>query len=210
MENIDIRRVLASFCMILLLTGCDSAAVAESDDTVSQADRTVLDTELKEASYLIGYQRAQALAQQGKTPEQGKAVLGCWAIIAEDPQAEAARLGEHILYQTNEYISWGAFGPPETTPLFEDAATAIENGLHELWDADTAVANLTQLIADYPMLSDIHFWAQFPGEPLESGSRRMQYIAENVLPRLRYSLAAGDASEPSAVQSRAGCDRPQQ
>lgn len=128
---------------------------------------------------------AQALENQGKTPEQGKAVLGCWAIIAEDPEAEAARLGEHILYQTNEYISWGAFGPPDETPLFEDAASAIENGLYELWDAETAVANIKQLKADFPMLSDVHFWAQFPGEGLESGASRMRYIAEKVLPRLR-------------------------
>lgn len=128
---------------------------------------------------------AQALVNQGKTPEQGKAVLGCWAIIAEDPEAEAARLGEHILYQTNEYISWGAFGPPEETPLFEDAASAIENGLYELWDAETAVANIKQLKAGFPMLSDVHFWAQFPGEGLESGASRMRYIAEKVLPRLR-------------------------
>ena len=48
-----------------------------------------------------------------------------------------------------------------------------------------AVANLQKLLADYPMISDIHFWAQFPGESVESGNRRMRYIAENVLPRLR-------------------------
>ena len=128
---------------------------------------------------------AQALAKNGKTSDQGKAVLGCWAIIAEDPEAEAARLGEHILYQSNEYITWGAFGPPDETPLFPDASAAIENGLYELWDADTAVAKLSQLKADFPMLSDIHFWAQFPGESHESGTRRMQYIADKVLPRLR-------------------------
>jgi alkanesulfonate monooxygenase SsuD/methylene tetrahydromethanopterin reductase-like flavin-dependent oxidoreductase (luciferase family) len=127
----------------------------------------------------------EALASQGKSPADGKAVLGCWAIIAEDPEAEAARVGEHVLYQINEYIKWGAFGPPDQTPLFEDAPTAIENGLYELWDADTAVQNLTQLVRDYPMISDIHFWAQFPGESVESGNRRMQYIAEQVLPRLR-------------------------
>jgi hypothetical protein len=35
------------------------------------------------------------------------------------------------------------------------------------------------------MISDIHFWAQFPGESVESGSRRLNYIAEKVLPRLK-------------------------
>lgn len=128
---------------------------------------------------------SEALHQQGKSPDQAKAVLGCWAIIADDPEAEAARLGEHVLYQTNEYIRWGAFGPPAETPLFETPSAAIENGLYELWDADLAVANLQKLQADFPMISDIHFWAQFPGESIESGSQRMRYIAEKVLPQLR-------------------------
>ena len=128
---------------------------------------------------------AEALTRHGRQPEQEKAVLGCWAIIAEDPEAEAARLGEHVLYQTNEYIRWGAFGPPDETPLFEDAASAIENGLYELWDADLAVQKLRGLLTDYPMIRDIHFWAQFPGESVESGTRRMRYIAETVLPQLR-------------------------
>jgi alkanesulfonate monooxygenase SsuD/methylene tetrahydromethanopterin reductase-like flavin-dependent oxidoreductase (luciferase family) len=128
---------------------------------------------------------SEALVSQGKRLEDGKAVLGCWAIIAEDPEAEMARVADHVLYQANEYIKWGAFGPPDQTPLYEDAATAIENGLYELWDADTAVQNLRRLIRDYPMISDIHFWAQFPGEPVAAGNRRMHYIAEQVLPRLR-------------------------
>jgi hypothetical protein len=48
-----------------------------------------------------------------------------------------------------------------------------------------AVENLGRLMEQYPMISDIHFWAQFPGESVESGNRRLEYIAENVLPRLR-------------------------
>ena len=127
----------------------------------------------------------EALVKYGKTPEQGRVALGCWAIIAEDPEAEAARVGEHVLYQANEYIKWGAFGPPGETPLFEDASSAIENGLYQLWDADTAVRELQKLLRDYPAIRDIHFWAQFPGESVESGNRRLRYIAEKVLPRLR-------------------------
>ncbi|MEM1153390.1 MAG: LLM class flavin-dependent oxidoreductase [Pseudomonadota bacterium] len=127
----------------------------------------------------------EALERVGKKVEDGRVVLGCWAIIAEDPEAEAARIGEHVLYQSNEYIKWGAFGPPDQTPLYEDAATAIENGLYALWDADTAVKELQKLTTDYPAIQDIHFWAQFPGESLESGNRRLDYIAEHVLPRLR-------------------------
>ena len=61
---------------------------------------------------------------------------------------------------------------------------AIENGLYELWDADTAVSELNKLVAANPNIRDIHFWAQFPGESVESGNARLTYIAENVLPRL--------------------------
>jgi len=127
----------------------------------------------------------EAVHRLGKPTQQARIVLGHWAIIAEDPEREAARIGEHVLYQANEYIKWGAFGPPGEVPLFETAASAIENGLYELWDADTAVAELGKLLRAYPQIADIHFWAQFPGEPLESGNARMQYIAEKVLPRLR-------------------------
>ncbi|MBT3608792.1 MAG: LLM class flavin-dependent oxidoreductase, partial [Gammaproteobacteria bacterium] len=83
------------------------------------------------------------------------------------------------------YIKWGAFGPAADTPLFETPAEALENGLYELWDANLAVSRLRDLKSQYPMISDIHFWAQFPGEPIESGSARLTYIAENVLPKLR-------------------------
>ncbi len=128
---------------------------------------------------------AEALSTQGKKLDDGNVVMGCWAIIAEDPEKEAARIGEHVLYQTNEYIKWGAFGPAEETPLFETPAAAIENGLYELWDASLAVSKLRELKRQYPMISDIHFWAQFPGESMDSGSARLTYIAENVLPQLR-------------------------
>jgi len=127
----------------------------------------------------------QALERQGRDPASGRIVAGHWAIIAPDPAAEAERLGPYILHQTNQYIRWGAFGPRESTPEFADAATAIENGLYELWTADEAVAHLSELLAAYPQIEDLHFWAQFPGEPVESGSRRMAYIAEQVLPRLQ-------------------------
>ena len=48
-----------------------------------------------------------------------------------------------------------------------------------------AVEKLSGMIEQYPQISDIHFWAQFPGEGIETGNRRMAYIAEKVLPRLR-------------------------
>lgn len=113
---------------------------------------------------------------------------GHWAIISEDPEKEAANIGEYALYQSNQYITWGAFGPPEETPPFENAEAALTNGLYEMWDADMAVAALTEQIRQYPETKDIHFWAQLPGESIESGNRRIAYIAEEVLPRVRAQI----------------------
>lgn len=126
----------------------------------------------------------EALEKQGKSIQDGDVILGSWAIIAEDPEAEVAKVADHVLYQSNEYIKWGAFGPPDKTPLFESAADAIKNGLYELWDADMAVTELNKLLKTHPNIRDIHFWAQFPGESVESGNKRLRYIAEKVLPRL--------------------------
>ena len=44
---------------------------------------------------------AEALDRHGRVDE-GNAALGCWAIIAEDPEAEAARLGDQV--DLNEVI----------------------------------------------------------------------------------------------------------
>ena len=126
----------------------------------------------------------ESLEKQGKEIADGDIILGCWAIISDDPEKEAAKIAPHVLYQINEYIKWGAFGPPDEVPLFENVDSAIENGLYELWDAEMAVSELTKLSKTYPNIRDIHFWAQFPGEALESGNRRLNYIAEKVLPRL--------------------------
>jgi FKBP-type peptidyl-prolyl cis-trans isomerase FklB len=64
LKNPGIRTVLAGFCLALLLTGCDQTAVAESDSTPEQGKKIVLDSELKQASYLLGYLRTQDLSSQ--------------------------------------------------------------------------------------------------------------------------------------------------
>tara|TARA_B100000686_G_scaffold350793_1_gene447747 strand:+ start:333 stop:1343 length:1011 start_codon:yes stop_codon:yes gene_type:complete len=129
------------------------------------------------------------LDNQGKKAGEGIICAGNWAIIGEDPEKEAEQVGEFALYQTNQYVSWGAFGPPDEVPLFPDAATAIKEGFYELWDAELAISELTKMLLAYPQIQDVHFWAQFPGESIESGSRRMEYIAKNVLPKVRSAIA---------------------
>ena len=130
----------------------------------------------------------KALAAEGKARSAGAICAGHWAVIAADPEREARKLAGPVLYQTNEYIRWGAFGPPDRVPLFKDAPTALREGLYQLWDAEQAVAGLSALLREYPEIVDVHFWAQFPGEPIESGSARMEFVASKVLPRVRASL----------------------
>ena len=115
-------------------------------------------------------------------------IAGSWAIVSEDPEREARAVAPHALYQGNQYIEWGAFGPPDTTPRFPDGETALAQGLYQLWDADQAVVEITQLLQGCPQIRDLHFWARLPGETVAAGHRRVEYMAKNVLPRVRAAL----------------------
>ncbi len=130
----------------------------------------------------------QALVDAGRQRSEGRIYAGHWGIISPDPEAEAARVADFALYQTNEYVSWGAFGPPDEVPLFPDGRTALEQGLYEVWDGAQAVTELTALLQAYPEIVDVHFWAQLPGEPIEQGSTRIEYMAQEVLPAVRANL----------------------
>jgi alkanesulfonate monooxygenase SsuD/methylene tetrahydromethanopterin reductase-like flavin-dependent oxidoreductase (luciferase family) len=131
-----------------------------------------------------------ALLKAGKKPGEGRIYAGCWGIIADDPEAEFAALGEHLQYQMNEYIKMGAgaFDSTGDTPLFETPTEAVENGFYEFWTPDEAVTKILALIEEYPQIVDLHFWAQFPGESIASGSRRIELLATRVLPQVRSRL----------------------
>ncbi|WP_298796182.1 hypothetical protein [uncultured Pseudonocardia sp.] len=50
------------------------------------------------------------------------------------------------------------------------------------------MAEMTALAERHPQIKDFHFWAQFPGETVESGSARVQYIADRVIPAVQQRL----------------------
>lgn len=133
-----------------------------------------------------------ALDKLGKDRASGRIYAGQWAVIAEDPERVWARIGPHAVYQLNEYISWGAFGPPDQVPRFESPDQIIAAGAYQLWDAETAVRELTELVRARPQIKDLHFWAQLPGEPADSGSERVEYLATKVMPAVRSRLARTD------------------
>lgn len=130
----------------------------------------------------------EGLRKAGLDPADGRVYAGQWAIIDDDPERTWARIGEHALYQINMYIEWGAFGPPDQVPQFETPEQLLEGGPFWLWDADAAVSGLTQLLTERPQIRDVHFWAQLPGESIESGSARLEFIANRVLPRVRQAI----------------------
>jgi alkanesulfonate monooxygenase SsuD/methylene tetrahydromethanopterin reductase-like flavin-dependent oxidoreductase (luciferase family) len=128
------------------------------------------------------------LKKHGRAPEDGVIIAGSWAIVSDDPEREARAVAPHALYQGNQYIEWGAFGPPDTTPRFPDGETALAQGLYQLWDADQAVVEITALLKGCPQIRDLHFWARLPGETVAAGHRRVEYMAKHVLPRVRAAL----------------------
>lgn len=131
-----------------------------------------------------GAKYVEALGRVGKDPAAGRIYGLQWAIIDEDPERTWAQIGAHAVYQWNEYIGWGVFGPPDEVPRYEKPAQLVEAGLFQLWDAAAAVEQLTALLQQRPQLRDVHFLAQLPGEPVESGSRRVEYLATKVMPEV--------------------------
>jgi alkanesulfonate monooxygenase SsuD/methylene tetrahydromethanopterin reductase-like flavin-dependent oxidoreductase (luciferase family) len=134
-----------------------------------------------------------ALDRCGKRADEGVICAGDWAIVTDDPDRERERIGPHVLYQINEYIAWGAFGPPGTVAPFTDAATALRDGLYELATPAATSQRLIAMLRRYPQIADVHFWAQLPGEPIAAGTRRLECLATQVLPRVKAALDEGTA-----------------
>jgi alkanesulfonate monooxygenase SsuD/methylene tetrahydromethanopterin reductase-like flavin-dependent oxidoreductase (luciferase family) len=130
-----------------------------------------------------------ALISNGKPVEDGRVYASQWVVLAEDPEKEWSRIGENVLYQVNKYIEWGSFEGSGVPDHFDSPDELLDFGIYQLWDADRAIDELVSLSRQYPQIRDFHFWAQFPGETVESGSARIQYIADKVIPAVTSRLA---------------------
>ncbi|MDE0361407.1 MAG: hypothetical protein OXI74_09590 [Rhodospirillaceae bacterium] len=75
----------------------------------------------------------------------------------------------------------------DEAPVFENAKEAVEQGLYQFWTPDQAVDNIVAQLREFPQSRDMHFWAQFPGEPIDSSSRRTELLPQ-VPPRVREAL----------------------
>jgi alkanesulfonate monooxygenase SsuD/methylene tetrahydromethanopterin reductase-like flavin-dependent oxidoreductase (luciferase family) len=130
-----------------------------------------------------------ALVANGRRPEDGDVYASQWVVIAQDPEEEWRRIGENVLYQVNKYIEWGSFEGSGVPDHFDNAQQLLDFGVYQLWDATKAVDELVAIGRRHPQIRDFHFWAQFPGEAVESGSRRIQYIADTVIPAVTAALS---------------------
>jgi alkanesulfonate monooxygenase SsuD/methylene tetrahydromethanopterin reductase-like flavin-dependent oxidoreductase (luciferase family) len=131
-----------------------------------------------------------ALIANGRSLDDGNIYASQWVVIAEDPEEEWSRVGQHVLYQVNKYIEWGSFEGSGVPDHFDTPDQLLEYGIYRIWDASQAVDELTDLARRYPQIRDFHFWAQFPGETVESGSARADYIASSVIPEVTRRLSA--------------------
>jgi alkanesulfonate monooxygenase SsuD/methylene tetrahydromethanopterin reductase-like flavin-dependent oxidoreductase (luciferase family) len=138
-----------------------------------------------------------ALERQGRDVTEGRIYASQWTIIAEDPEHVWAQVSENVLYQMNKYIEWGSFEGPDQPAQYPNAQAVLDAGAYRLMDAATAVDELVALATDYPQIRDFHYWAQFPGESVDSGSERIQYMADNVIPAVTERLSR--QAQPAAA-----------
>ncbi|KAA0086663.1 LLM class flavin-dependent oxidoreductase [Mycolicibacterium sp. P9-64] len=130
-----------------------------------------------------------ALERHGKDVSEGRIYASQWTIIAEDPERVWAKVSENVLYQMNKYIEWGSFEGPDQPAQYPNSQAVLDSGAYRLMDASMAVDELVGLATEYPQIRDFHYWAQFPGESIESGSERIQYMADNVIPAVTERIS---------------------
>jgi len=132
----------------------------------------------------------QALAANGRPLEDGNIYASQRVVLADDPEKKWSRIGENALYQVNKYIEWGAFEGSGVPDHFDTPNELLDFGIYQLWDADNAVDELVSWARRYPQVRDFQFWAQFPSETVESGSARIQHIADKAIPEVTHALTA--------------------
>lgn len=118
---------------------------------------------------------------------EDKVAILQWTIVGEDPEKTFHEVGVHAMYQVNQYMSYGFFGPPDQIQRLTDPRQLLADGHYTLHDASSAADTIVDLVRRYPVV-DVHNFAAFPGESIESSSRRIEYFASRVVPLVRERL----------------------
>ncbi len=131
---------------------------------------------------------AAGLARAGMAPTDGVIEgMPVWLVIADDPEREWARVGDHALYMMNTYADWGAF-----PSRFNHRDELLGGGLWQCVEGTRAIEEIVALVERFPQIQDLHFFGFLPGEPSESANERLEYISAKILPELRSRLAPAE------------------
>jgi hypothetical protein len=107
-------------------------------------------------------------------------------ILGDDPEEELAAAAPFLMHQVNEYGEHGAYGPAEEWQPITKAEDLLSRSPYELKDADGAAEVIE--VAVRAGVEDVHFWTIFPGEPIERSNARLEFFANQVVPRVRERL----------------------
>lgn len=126
-----------------------------------------------------------AAAQRLGRPElAGRTARTARLLVTPDPDRSIAELGSFLLHQVNQYVDFGFIDPPHYT----DARHVIRDGHYQVVDAAGAVEELAR--SGDKGVAEFHFMAVLPGEPVDSGTHRLQYVVTEVMPRVRAEQGA--------------------
>jgi alkanesulfonate monooxygenase SsuD/methylene tetrahydromethanopterin reductase-like flavin-dependent oxidoreductase (luciferase family) len=124
----------------------------------------------------------RACNQLGRPAAEQRINCTYWAIIADDPEREFARVGRHWLHLLNQYIVRDAYSgrqPPLSIP-YDDPKKALADGLVMLADAAGAIKEFNRVIEKGAI--DINLVALMPGEAIEQFAERLEYLCSRVIP----------------------------
>jgi alkanesulfonate monooxygenase SsuD/methylene tetrahydromethanopterin reductase-like flavin-dependent oxidoreductase (luciferase family) len=119
----------------------------------------------------------QACRDLGKEP--GPAGRNAWLIVEEDPERTLAEVGDNMLYQVNQYIDYGFL---KVRP-YDDPQVLLDQGYYQLVDADGAIELIKESRA--AGVTEFGFFGALPGEPIERGQRRLDYLSRSVIPAFK-------------------------
>jgi alkanesulfonate monooxygenase SsuD/methylene tetrahydromethanopterin reductase-like flavin-dependent oxidoreductase (luciferase family) len=131
---------------------------------------------------VVGY--LEACERNGVPADRRRTMRTAWAVVDPDPERALRDLGPYMLHQVNEYIEYGFL----KVPRFEDPQVLVDQGFYTFVDAAGAIAYFGEAAAEG--VQEIHLFGVVPGEPVESGTRRLAYVAEHVAPALTGPLVA--------------------
>ncbi|MDX6324121.1 MAG: hypothetical protein QOK15_475 [Nocardioidaceae bacterium] len=121
----------------------------------------------------------EAADEAGRPEVKGRTARTARLLVAPEPDTAIAMLGGALLHQVNQYVEFGFI---DHAP-YDDPREAVRDGHYEVVDAEGAIAALAR--AGEAGVAEFHFMARLPGESATSGAERLEYLAAQVLPRVR-------------------------